>query len=333
MNWTALEAVYKAHGVVLVLGAGVSMDSCFPGWSGLLARVAEGLGRGEIFSSDGGAVALPLPVVASILEEGCGSKAEFVRRIRKALYDDFPFFPDGVTKANRQSFVNEIQAKNPTLRTVASFCATQERGRRVYMPNPRVHAVVTFNLDALFQAYFDARYAEHLLRTVERASAQAIPGRLNVYHMHGFLRFDNKADDPAKENDAVVLTEQDYFDVFGSPTSFFNYTFLYLLRERPCVFIGSSMQDQNIRRLLYVSREERVRGLENEGRKPDDARRETLRHFAILKRTANLRLDEAFEESLRRLGTSVLWVNAHPELQSRLQKVYEAADSDWNLVY
>lgn len=79
--------------------------------------------------------------------------------------------------------------------------------------------------------------------------------------MHGFLRFDQAARDLSKNApDAAVLTEQDYFEFFNDPMSLFNYTFMYLLREPPCLFIGLSMQDENIRRLLYFSRMERMRG-------------------------------------------------------------------------
>ncbi|HEU0079649.1 MAG TPA: SIR2 family protein [Longimicrobiaceae bacterium] len=51
--------------------------------------------------------------------------------------------------------------------------------------------------------------------------------------------------------DVRVFTEQEYFDFFNRPTSIYNYTFLHLLREFPCLFIGLSLKDDNIRRLLH----------------------------------------------------------------------------------
>jgi SIR2-like domain len=276
-----------------------------------------------------------LQVIASILEEHCGSRTEFIKRVREALYREFPFFPDGVNSANRGELVQHVQANNLTLRTVASLCASRKANDFTYTPNPQIRAVVTFNLDAVLQEYVRARYGRSMLRTIERASAQAISERTNIYHMHGFLRFDRKANDPAKEAaDAVVLTEQDYFNFFGDPSSLFNYTFLYLLREWSCLFVGLSMQDENIRRLLHFSKRERVRGFENEGRlNPDEIRQEVQRHFAILKRSSAPRLDRAVEESLRPLGTSVLWINDHAELEPRLRDLYKAAGSHWDLVF
>jgi len=68
-------------------------------------------------------------------------------------------------------------------------------------------------------------------------------------------------------------------------------------------------------------------------RKPNEVTREVLRHFAILPRNDALRSDRAVEESLRALGTSVLWVDDHAELEPRLRAMYEAAGADWNLVF
>ena len=46
----------------------------------------------------------------------------------------------------------------------------------------------------------------------------------------------------------MVLTEQDYFDVFNDNTRLFNYTLLHLLREHSAVFVGLSLQDENLHR-------------------------------------------------------------------------------------
>jgi hypothetical protein len=75
---------------------------------------------------------------------------------------------------------------------------------------------------------------------------------MSVYHIHGYLP-------PTREPaERVVLTETDYFDVFAEPLGAFTYTFLYLLREFSCIFIGLSMRDDNLRRLLYYSARERL---------------------------------------------------------------------------
>ena len=55
----------------------------------------------------------------------------------------------------------------------------------------------------------------------------------------------------------------------------------YLLCEYFCLFIGLSLNDDNIRRLLHYSKVEREHSFEREGvSQPDE--REIIRHFAIL---------------------------------------------------
>jgi hypothetical protein len=336
MDWNQFRQVYSEHGIVLVLGAGVSFRSGLPTWSGLLETVANGIDgsdHGRLFRDlrSGG---VPLPVIASVLEERSGTRGEFIRRIREALYSQFPFFPEGVTEDNREAFVEHVRTNNLTMRSVAGLLVMHERQGSTYTANPLVHAVVTFNLDGVLQEYVEARYSKALLRTIDRASAQRIAQKpTSIYHMHGFLRFDKKAENLAKNSpDLVVLTEQDYFDDFGDPTSLFNYTFLYLLREWSCLFVGLSMQDENIRRLLHVSKRERMQGLLAEGEKTaQQIQREVQRHVAILKRSGTPHVDRAVEESLHPLGTAVLWIDDHTEHEACLRQLYSTKSSSWNL--
>ena len=127
----------------------------------------------------------------------------------------------------------------------------------------------------------------------------------------------------------VGLTEHEYFDFFNAPTSLFNYTFLHLLREYSCLFIGLSMQDDNIRRLLHYSKQERVRALLDEGKSWKKADSKTLRHFAVLKRSESGVVDRLTESSLKRLGTRTLWISDYGEISLRLADMYEVAGKKW----
>ncbi len=274
-----------------------------------------------------------LPAIAGILRSRCPSDNDFAEKVRQALYRDFPFFPGGVGKTNRSEFVQYMKGNNPTLRAIASLCAMRYPGGRLFSCNPGIRAIVTFNLDALLQAYVYARYEKRLLRTVERASASHDPNKISIYHMHGFLRFDDKRGDATKEAaDKLVFTEHAYFDFFNSPTSMFNYTFLHLLREVPCLFMGLSMQDENIRRLLHYSRRERIRSLCEEGAPLGRAEAKSLRHFAVLKSHSEI-LDPLVECSLGQLGVTVLWVKNFEEVPDQLADMYESAGMEWTLVH
>lgn len=335
MSWKKLGETYAQDGIFLALGAGVSVGSQLPNWHDLLQRLASvylDKGGNQLFDElkNHG---FSLPVVASLLEERSSDRSKFIHRVREMLYRNFPYYPEGVTKSNRRRFVRYIQDTNPTLHSIASLCAVPRENGQTYEANKRIQAIVTFNLDALLQAYVYARYEKRLLRTIERSSASRNPEKINIYHMHGFLRFDPKAGDPAKEApDAAVLTEQDYFDFFNEPTSLFNYTFLYLLREFSCVFIGLSMQDDNIRRLLHYSKMERLRAFMSEGM-TTVGREKLIRHFAVLKRNGKVHVDKAIEDTLFPLGTRVLWVDDYAEIPIRMEGIYRSTGENWDTVF
>lgn len=335
MSWGKLAESYQKSGVVLVLGAGVSEGVGVPTWGRLLERLANGVAASGRHVEYGELIrhGLTYPIIASLFEEYSGSRKDFVEHVRKALYETFPFFPEGVSKKNRREFVRYVKENNLSLHAVGTFCAVPREGTDRYEPNPLVGGIVTFNLDAVLQAYVYARFEKRLLRTIERASASAIATKINIYHMHGFLRFDRLAGDLSKDApDAVILTEQDYFNFFNDPTSLFNYTFLYLLREAHCLFLGLSMKDENIRRMLHLSKLERMRALIREGVSRGEARERSLRHFAVLKRSAVAPVDEAIEKTLLPLGTMVLWVEDWPEVPERLRELYESTGRDWSVV-
>lgn len=375
MEWEKFKQTYEKEGIVLVLGAGVSKTSGIPLWEELIGGMVTEVEGGDVYAALR-ARGMPLTAIASLLRERTtGGRKDFVESVRRALYADFPFYPGGVGRSNHVRFKNFIEqgAKgdagggtvvppNHTLHGVGAFCTIwrePEAGESGFQVNPLVHAVVTLNMDALLQSYVYARTTKHLLRTVERPSARRYHERINVYHIHGYLHFDMRHEDKSRDKpeqgrdardapDAVVLTEQDYYDFYNNPNSLFNYTFLYLLREHSCLFVGLSMDDENIRRLLHYSKMERMRALEQRMGKPIEAendpskrrryirklRTACARHVAILARSGTRKVDRAMEATLRPLGVSVLWVDEKfEELPKQLGSLYNAAGEKWEDVY
>lgn len=249
MAWDKLEKVYQNQGLVLVLGAGISIGCGLPNWMNLLKRLAV------VCFGDSG------PVVVDEL-----------RRFNKRL-----------------------------VFTVERSSAALERS--------------------------------------SKSKLAAGTRKIHAYHMHGYLRFDKKMGQPAKESTRLVITEQEYFDFVNNPNSLFNYTFLFLLREYPCLFIGLSMTDDNIRRLLHYSMTERREGLveepgnSNPKATADAPEVQTVRHFAIFKRFQSENLNWLTETSLLNLGTRVLWVEDFAEIPGRLGQVYESTGNTWQTVF
>jgi hypothetical protein len=361
MSWKDLTAIYKESGIVLAFGSGVSLGSGLPSWLDLLKWLAdEHIGSGgsdtvEKLRAQG----FTLPAIASMIRAQMKSTHDFPDLVRKQLYKNFEPYKeleklkcDGNTidreleRVVYSKLVKDVQEKNDTLRAVSALCAKWSDGERLYVSNPKIHGIVNFNVDAIFRVYMAARYRKAnyiLVRTVERPNKKRDPNKISVYHMHGYLRFDDRAGDRSGEaSDKLVLGEEEYFDFFNSPTSIFNYTFLHLLREYTCLFIGLSMQDDNIRRLLHYSRKERLQGYEDELSTVDEkkkadklksAKLSTIRHFSILKHSESRQLDKLHEAALRNLGTAVLWISDFKELPNWIGEVYSSTGDSWSSVY
>lgn len=331
MKWQDLYDTYSKSGIVLALGSGVSVGCKLPMWRALLEEVCRRTSGPSLATLE--RAGLTFPVIASLLERRFADRSAFIKCIRDELYRNFPFYPKGYTESEVFRFVAFVQENNPSLRTVASLSVLRDKND-CYLPNPRVRSVITFNLDALFQAYILARYQKRLVRTVERATASSSPSKINVYHVHGYLRFDKEANNPKREAaDAVVLTEPDYLDVLSNPTGIFTYSFLFLLREYPVIFVGLSMKDDNLRRVLYFSMKERRESYRKEGVE-NPPQRKLRSHFAILLRPECRELMEVYEDSLGFLGVNVLWLDSFAELEQKFAPMYESAGNQrWKDVW
>ena len=365
----ALKDAYTQDGIALVLGAGVSRDSNIPSWNDLLRVMVKKYVKGADKNTFKQLVKnnLSLTAIASLLEEHCGNRHDFVEAVRETLYDGFPFKNrkvDKYTSGEVVRFIRKGDVKdefrkcrvkyrpNPTLRSIGALCTVRrmEKNRKGKLvprnfSNRRVRAIVTLNMDALLQTYVSAFSTKRLIRTVERPSAEPFAGSINLYHMHGYLHFDPVEKSHKRDSaESVILTEQDYYDFFNQPNKMFNYTFLYLLREYPCLFIGLSMQDENIRRLLHYSKLERMQALANKkgisieqlGKRKALMDKEIKRHFVVLVRSKNPQVNAANEETLGALGVKVLWLSSYSRISGLMKSLYTSIPEDsgnWLDVY
>ena len=142
---------------------------------------------------------------------------------------------------------------------------------------------------------------------------------LGIYHVHGFLP--QKPDNDASQEDTLlVFSEEGYHKLILESYNWANITQINFLMTHTCIFIGLSLTDPNLRRLLEIAAQKNI----NNDSKP--------KHYAVLRRTTfkayqdiesvksfekvNLSLQELYYQEL---GLNIIWVDDFEEIPNILK--------------
>jgi hypothetical protein len=322
-GWGRLRKRYHKNGLALFLGAGVSYGSMLPDWEKLVRNLMQSYKQNdasEIFHKFQSA-GFSLLTITEFIKIGFNDDTRFMSEVKNALYREFPCRTVLRTSKppDMDMIIEHVETYNPTLAAVYDLATKQLSDHLI--PNEKIPYIVNFNLDSLLEAYDSAKVhklqpskGRLCLHRVESAGATPIAGRTNVYHPHGYVRLENRTNFKGRESRSSVLSEYDYYNFYNEPTKIFTYTILSTLNQFSCLFIGMSMKDENIRRLLYYSKQER-----NSSRQVTNRSEETSpRHFAILKRE-DASIEELLTKTLSRLSVQPLWIRDFNEIPSRLR--------------
>jgi hypothetical protein len=301
-----LGTAYHHDGVTLVLGAGVSKSCGIPLWPELLLRlhalslaVLEPTNIDDLASAFLDAIAGEGPLVSARMAAANLGDEKLAEHVRQVLYARDP----------QPSDLLQVLAK------LANACEGEAR----------VRSILTYNYDTLLEDEL-SRIGRDFDRKdrQDRGSGRGLP----VRHVHGFLARE------AIEGEWIVLTERQYHLEYATPYTWSNVVQLNAFRETTCLFIGLSMSDPNLRRLLESSRatatprhfaflrrtapealresiaaswEQRGRGM---GRPKGSERRQVDRRLQLLCDLADMNRADA----LRELGVDVVWYSSHAAL-------------------
>ncbi len=345
---------YKKDGLVLFLGAGISCGSKIPSWPKLANKV---LLKSSISQEELGTIKKALPSFIAQFElarQILGSDKNLVEVIYEALYQAAscrsllkaipPKYEDQIGWSGWENVRAALEV-NKTLRAVGELLINEHGGQP--KRNPQIHAVLTVNADNLLELFCEARTAgRRIVTMVDRASVGDHPDQTPVYHLHGTLdaRRENlfrpcPTSVPSSEVQEVtdellpdlVFCESEYYETIANPSSYVNHTPQSILRRLNALFIGTSLDDLNMRRWLYDSFQERVRHRtrylrEFYGRHyPDaeyEARLESIRHYWL---RPEVEYDEAgiawavpkkhLESVMGNLGVQIVWCADYEDMQ------------------
>lgn len=350
---------YKNDGLVLFLGAGVSISSGIPGWPKLAEAV---LGKSGLAPTELSNVRKALSLIAQfeLADRRFGSHTKFVKAIYEALYHEMECKPllESIPREYKEQsgwcgWGDVFKALHTirTLEAVGNLLINYDgiEQRR----NPQIHAVLTFNADTLLELYCQAKTSgKHVVTLVDRASVGDDPDRTPVYHLHGTLdaREENVfrprpgSVDPNELQEItdellpdLVFCESEYYETIANPTSFVNHTPQSFLRRLNALFIGTSLDDLNMRRWLHDSFCERVQHRSKYLREfywrqypsaEHEARVESLRHFWLRTETERdndgntwVVPKEPVESVMSNLGVQIVWCADYGDAQRFIAEV------------
>ncbi|MFA8435424.1 MAG: SIR2 family protein [Marinifilaceae bacterium] len=288
----SLSNSLKDGRLTLVCGAGVSIGANIPSWNELLLRLLESMMK-KISNSN--------PFSLKNI-----STREFQRKIGSSSLVMSKYLKSNLGK----DFLNELRdalyQDNPT--TCELIEAIVELSRPQRDGNP-IDSIITFNFDALIEENLGANNIKY--KAIDNEGVRNQANELPIYHVHGYLPRKGRI----SSNRDVVFSEDAYHTQFIEPFSWSNLIQLNKLSQNTCLFVGMSLTDPNLRRLLDVA-----------NRKESS---KFLNHYVIKKTpeiaNSNGQIDDLMifleEQDANELGLNVIWVEKFDEIPNILKQM------------
>lgn len=296
----SLQDAYNNGNLTLFCGAGISYDAGIPTWNTLLKSLLK-----AVYSDNHDVPDLDTRL-ANLFQKRINVSPLILAQYLKTLLGK------KFTTTVRDTLYKECNDKSKTVDSISEL-SRQKRNKRP------LKAIITFNFDDLIEEKLIKEKIDFktIFTEGERHKEVEIP----IYHPHGFLpRIKNLT----SKND-VVFSEDAYHSQFIDPYSWSNLVQLNHLNNSTCLFIGISLTDPNMRRLLDVSIRKNGKSEKNhyiikkrytiEELYPDS-------EIVKIKDKKVIPVIESIEEQdANNLGFNVIWINQFKEIPEILNEI------------
>lgn len=216
---------------VLFLGAGVSMSANMPSWKDLL----KGL-MGEVKQLKTTTLEAFKELSSHVLEE-CGDSNLIMGRYLQtaiSLYNNKAVFSELI-----QKYLYNENNTSPLLMNLARI-----------VQHKKVNEVISYNFDDLLEQNLVKLNLTDSIDFTAISKDAEIKGHntLPIYHVHGIIP-------KVGPVDTVVFSEEEYHKRYSTAYHWSNVEQLHALTRTHCFFVGLSMTDPNLRRLLDAAKE------------------------------------------------------------------------------
>lgn len=301
-----LRLQYENDNIVLFLGAGASKEAKIATWDKLISELFVALidkqlnaNHIQIEKKD------KKKIVNEVINQNGNSPLLQTRFLRNGFEDDFE-------ELVREILYQDAADSSDLLEEIGQLCIPN-RGKL------GIRAIVNYNFDDLVEKNLKRlRVKYHSIY-----SEGMIPDKneLGIYHVHGFLPQEKENYDNLTKS-LLVFSEEGYHKLMLEPYNWANISQLNYMINNTCLFIGLSMTDPNMRRLLEIAAQKRI---DNDG---------DCQHYAImlrfgLKESEGVdsiksfeRVNETLQESFfKELGVNVIWIDKFSEIPNVLKQI------------
>ncbi len=295
-----LNQTFHKGDLSLFCGAGISFDAGIPTWNKLLKSLLK-----EIYSSNSNIPDMDIRL-ANIFQNRINVSPLILAQYLKLLLGKK--FKETV----RESLYKNCNDKSLAIDEIVELIKPRRNRRNIV-------SVVNFNFDDLIEEKLSKEKIEFksIFSEGERIRETEFP----VFHPHGFLPRNKRL----TTKNEIVFSEDAYHSQFIDPFSWGNLVQLNHLNNNTCLFIGISLTDPNMRRLLDVS-------IRKNGKQEKN-------HYIIKKRyklsdlypeneIKNIKdekvipiIENIEEQDANELGFNVIWIDEHSEIPVILKEI------------
>ena len=161
--------------------------------------------------------------------------------------------------------------------------------------------IITYNYDNFLEQILAYRGVEH--NSIYNEDGK-VDDKLSIFHPHGFMPFGIKKSDYEEYKDFIVFSESEYHKLYNNPLSWAMVLQQYLYRESAYLFVGCSLTDPNLRRILENTK---VKG---------------KTHFALMITDGLSKKDQFIvHRHFMRIGVECIWFDTVNDMKSELKKM------------
>lgn len=287
----ALREALQRGRLTLVCGAGISVKAGIPPWGDLLVRLLDRMMEklSKNLSMDiGKNTAIEFQRIY-----GKSSSLILGKYLKNNLGDDF-------ASETRDALYAAETGSSDLIESIVRLVRPQRDAKAL-------DSIITFNFDCLVEEALERNAIAN--RPIFSESIRHDGNQLPIYHVHGYLP--RSGEIPKTE---LVFSEDAYHSQFIDAFSWSNLIQLTKLTQNTCLFIGISLTDPNMRRLLDVA-----------WRKNPD---KIMSHFIIKKnpehpKESSLeRVSKLLEEQdANALGLNIIWIDSFNDIPNVLNRI------------